>query len=145
MRYLFLASFKETGVKDWSWVPGSLRKNDAWVSQRTNPWSSWSNCCRCLLAEPVPKAAPQLSAFSLGLIAGGLVKKGILLQCSEGSSIIRPLTRYRLGWFFAHSQATFSRKLLLCTTICSFGSLVLETAMLNITVVSSHWLAKKKM
>lgn len=30
-------------------------------------------------------------------------------------------------------------------TICSFDSLALETALLNIAVVSSCWLAKKKM
>lgn len=48
------------------------------------------------------------------------------------------------GSLLTPKPLSFSRKLLLCTTICSFCSLALETALLNITVVSSRWLAKKK-
>lgn len=57
-------------------------------AKELSPWSSWSNCDSCSLAEPVPKAAPPLSAFPFSLIASGFTKGTQAAETQQAPSVL---------------------------------------------------------
>lgn len=128
---------------DWSWVPGSLRKNDAWVSQRTNPWSSWSNCCSCLLADQCPKQRHCYQPSPWDWLQVGLWRR-------DPSPVLRRKQHYQAidkvqAWLVLCSLPSHCLSLgnYSFATICSFDSLAPETALLSLWFPLAGWQRRK--
>lgn len=91
-------------VRDWSWVPGSLRK---WCLSEPKNWIpealGATGAAACLL-DQCPKQHHCYQPSPWDWLQVGLWRESF--QCSEGIIAITPLIRSRLGWFFDNSQAT---------------------------------------